>query len=345
MRRSIGPGMGGGGGGSGGGMIKTVHRAVRAGIGGGSEQPFSHSTVTTNTRSSTTTSNSNNQSINNTALFVSSNNNSNNFAPPFYVPVEAPANWGFPADEEFDNWEYIDGSDSESVNGVYDDDNDVFGSVPSKDEVHHAVSSLQEFLEPVSFARLINDQGKYDSYEDGSVETSLGQPASYYKTGSESDWIEPSVQLCNSTSALQVPSLDKVYDAFHLLQTEPSVQRMVISLSSDKAVWDAVMNNEVVRKLRESVNEDKGVTEGADNSVDDSNPVTQVLYWLFANTKDKVIEIVEKITKIVNELVHPMNKDENSVNEGLNSFDKNLRSSFFLTIMVLLIVVVSRSRK
>lgn len=30
---------------------------------------------------------------------------------------------------------------------------------------------------------------------------------------------------------------------------------MVISLSSDKAVWDAVMNNEVVRELRESVNE------------------------------------------------------------------------------------------
>lgn len=27
---------------------------------------------------------------------------------------------------------------------------------------------------------------------------------------------------------------------------------MVISLSSDRAVWDAVMNNEVVRELRES---------------------------------------------------------------------------------------------
>lgn len=27
---------------------------------------------------------------------------------------------------------------------------------------------------------------------------------------------------------------------------------MVVSLSSDKAVWDAVLNNEVVRELRES---------------------------------------------------------------------------------------------
>lgn len=31
------------------------------------------------------------------------------------------------------------------------------------------------------------------------------------------------------------------------------MQRMVISLSSDKAVWDAVLNNEVVRELKESL--------------------------------------------------------------------------------------------
>ncbi|XP_071734474.1 uncharacterized protein [Rutidosis leptorrhynchoides] len=315
MRWSFGPGMGAGGGGE---IIKTVHRA---GIVGGTEQPFSHSTFTTTTRSSTTTSNRNNQSKNNTTLF-------------------APENWGFSANEEFDNWEYIDGSDSESVY----DDIDVFGSVPSEDEVHHAVSSLQRcwFLEPVPFARFINDRRAYGCDED----KILGRSASFYKTESESDWIEPSVQVCNSTSTFQVPSSDKVYDAFHLLQTDPSVQRMVISLSSDKAIWDAVMNNEVVRELRESVNEvDKGATEVADKSGDVSNPVTQILHWIFANTKDKVIEIVEKITKIVNELVHPMNKDENSVNGGLNSFDKNLSSSFFLTIIVLLIVVVGRSHK
>lgn len=33
------------------------------------------------------------------------------------------------------------------------------------------------------------------------------------------------------------------------------VQRMVISLASDNSVWDAVMNNEVVRELRDSVYE------------------------------------------------------------------------------------------
>ncbi|KAI3712577.1 hypothetical protein L1987_71136 [Smallanthus sonchifolius] len=253
----------------------------------------------------------------------------------------SPHKWGFTAaSEEFD-WEYIDdgGSDGDGVKGFYDDV--VFGSVPSQEEVHHAVSSLHEVLEPVSFAQLIKNCRIDD---DDGVETS-SSPTSCHNDGFELDWTEPSMKLCYSTSALQVPSSDKVFDAFHLLQTEPSVQRMVISLSSDKAVWDAVMNNEAVRELRESVKEDKSIYDGLlEDGADDSNPVTQVLRWIFANTKDRVIEIVEKITKVVNELVRPMSKDEKPKG-GLDSFDEKLRSSFFLSIVVLLIVIVSRSGK
>ncbi|PRQ32438.1 hypothetical protein RchiOBHm_Chr5g0046391 [Rosa chinensis] len=60
--------------------------------------------------------------------------------------------------------------------------------------------------------------------------------------------MEPYVYLCNS----QPQGRQRVYEAFSLLQNESSVQRIVVSLSSDRAVWDAVMNNEVVRELRES---------------------------------------------------------------------------------------------
>lgn len=170
---------------------------------------------------------------------------------------------------------------------------------------------------------------------------------------------------------------------------------MVISLSSDKAVWNAVMNNDVVREIREAVTEGlyslvytcwsvydlhfiqrnvlanidhyvllscffenciviilflglsttgKSISEGSEDSVNDTNPVTQLLRWMFVNTKDKVIEVVEKITKIVNELVQHMNKGKTDTN-GVDSFQEKLKSSFFLSIMVLLIVVVSRSRK
>lgn len=93
---------------------------------------------------------------------------------------------------------------------------------------------------------------------------------------------------------------------------------------------------------------DKSIYNGSEESVDESNPVTQVLRWIFINTKERVIEVLEKITKVVNGLIRPMNKDQKPRTDagvGLDSFDEKLRSSFFLSIVVLLIVVVSRSRK
>ncbi|KAJ0746949.1 hypothetical protein HanOQP8_Chr05g0183781 [Helianthus annuus] len=369
MRRSFGPKLGGGG------MMKSVHTTMRTGIGGGaSQESYSHAATRT-------TGNRNHQPINTTLSLHRPS------SPCSYINHPLPDTPAFttsspPNGDEFD-WEYVDGgSDGDSVNGFYDDF--VFGGVPSVQEVNHAVTSLHEVLEPVSFAQLMKHQETYHTDDDAGLEKILSP------TGFELDWREPSMQLCYSTSALQVPRSDKVFDAFHMLQTDPSVQvytllfssgrekyesvfyvvniflvvkwgrdaaccpstfcfdRMVISLSSDKAVWDAVMNNEVVRELRESISEDKSIYDGSEGGVDDSNPVTQVLCWIFANTKDKVIEIVEKITKVVNELLRPTSMDEKpkrDANVGLDSFDEKLRSSFFLSIVVLLIVVVSRSGK
>lgn len=42
-------------------------------------------------------------------------------------------------------------------------------------------------------------------------------------SGSASDWIEPSMHICNS-KLLKSYGSNRVYDAFHLLQTEPSIQ-------------------------------------------------------------------------------------------------------------------------
>ena len=47
-------------------------------------------------------------------------------------------------------------------------------------------------------------------------------PAS--SAGSELDWMEPSACLSNNSKMLQSYGSERVYDAFHLLQTESSVQ-------------------------------------------------------------------------------------------------------------------------
>lgn len=157
------------------------------------------------------------------------------------------------------------------------------------------------------------------------------------------DWFEPSLQLCDS-KGLNPYGPDKVYDAFHLLQTEPSIQRMVVSLSSDKAVWDAVLNNEVVRELQETLSEAEGsASENLDGN--GSKAATSTLSWIFNSTKVKLMEIIEKVTNLVNELLP---KDEKTTRvakggEDVGLFGDKLRTSFMLSIIVLLIVVVNRA--
>ncbi|KAJ0041982.1 hypothetical protein Pint_17192 [Pistacia integerrima] len=115
----------------------------------------------------------------------------------------------------------------------------------------------------------------------------------------ELDWVEPSLHLSNSRM-LQPYGPDRVYDAFHLLQTEPSIQRMVVSLSSDQAVWKAVLNNE-----------GGSGTEGVflcSSLPDDETPTTG-----------------------------------SKTAGATDPFEEKLRTSFLLSVMVLLVVVVTRA--
>nr|XP_043631752.1 uncharacterized protein LOC122603181 [Erigeron canadensis] len=288
MRRSFGP--------MGGGLMNTVHRAVRASSGGhGSPQdPFHHS--------SSTTSHDNYIGINSTNSRPTSSNNlsfsSNHYPSPFssvYHP-NRPNSMSPMNAEEYDDF--------------------VFCTVPSMDEVHHAISSLQHVLDP---------------------------SAGYRESGWELDWIEPSISMSQSRGS------QSVYDAFRLLQTDNSVKRMVMSLSSDKSVWDAVMNNEAVRELRDSIyqaNRSVSGRSGVVESSDSSILVSDILQWILINIKAKVTELVEKTTEIVYKLFQAQRNEKVKGDAAANEpFEKKLQSSFLLTVMVLLVVVVSRASR
>ncbi|KAK1388231.1 hypothetical protein POM88_016409 [Heracleum sosnowskyi] len=67
------------------------------------------------------------------------------------------------------------------------------------------------------------------------------------------DYVAPSFppRVLEPVSYSQLTKDRAAYDSDK--DTEPAIQRMVVALSSDKAVWDAVMNNDVVRELRDSI--------------------------------------------------------------------------------------------
>lgn len=147
LRRSFGSGDGAGN--KGGAMLRSVHRAVRTGgVGGGATQetlsnPTSPPGNTTPPRPSSNIFNKP-KTINTLSVSNSTATASSPFYNPFHVPMSTLASAS--DSSECDEWEYVDSSDvvDEKDVGFYYDENLVLGSVPSVDEVQHAVSSLQQ---------------------------------------------------------------------------------------------------------------------------------------------------------------------------------------------------------
>ncbi|KAH0979122.1 hypothetical protein GBA52_006299 [Prunus armeniaca] len=346
-----------GGGGGGGSMFRAVSRAaVTRSVAGGPpiQEPLSSSnsnSSATNTTTTATTSTSRHTQKPSSSNNLSLSSPSSPFAS-YNLPLSANSGVpSWPSSPHFDDidWVTVDNGsseeDDERRHGFLEDF--VLGPVPSRDEVQNAVSALQQVFSPSSHAQFVRD--KYASelerdVADQITSASAGLVDRVSSVGSELDWMEPSAYLCNS-KMLQPHDSERVYDAFHLLQTESSVQRMVISLSSDRAVWDAVMSNEVVRELRESfyAAEDNS-SQSPDEDADDKNEATNIVKWIFQNTMAKVMEVIEKITKVLGDLIQPPGSEK--VNAGAsNRFEEKLRTSFMLSVVVLLVVVVTRSHK
>ncbi|KAL7258619.1 hypothetical protein ACSBR1_004689 [Camellia fascicularis] len=184
----------------------------------------------------------------------------------------------------------------------------VFGSVPSRTEVQKAMSDLQRFM--------------------------LGFCSPEY------EWLHQILHLYDPRMLKSLGYYGRVDDAFRLLQSEPSVQRMVTSISSDKAVWDAILNNEAVQNLQESLYTAK--EERPQSSSVESDLATLLVNWILDITKAIVLEIIEKFSSLVNKIFQlPEKKEINA--EITDQLDDKLISSLLLSILILLIVVVTRA--
>ncbi|KAK3195130.1 hypothetical protein Dsin_026440 [Dipteronia sinensis] len=182
--------------------------------------------------------------------------------------------------------------------------NSVFGIVPSKFEVENAMTALQNFMHWIS--------------SNGPV----------------------LLEFCDLRTLIP-QRYGRLYDAFRLLQTDSSVKRLVVSLATDKAIWDAVMNNESVRKLHESLyTGEKGIKY--ESSEGEPTLATALLRWILDATKAKIMELIEKFQVLVNEVLGSV-EGERSIEEAGVEIEDKVRSSLLLSIVILLIVVVARA--
>lgn len=79
-------------------------------------------------------------------------------------------------------------------------------------------------------------------------------------------------------------------------------------------------------------------------SSDDSNEATNILRWIVDKTKAKFVEVINKITELMNKLLEPAD-DEKTTAGATDPFKEKLKTSFLLSVVVLLIVVLGRANK
>lgn len=83
-----------------------------------------------------------------------------------------------------------------------------------------------------------------------------------------------------------------------------------------------------------------------ESSVEDSyqsDKTANIVKWIFNNAKEKVLDLFEKLTKLVKLFNLPLDNDTRTAGTP-DPFDQRLRTSFLLSVLVLLIVVVSRAK-
>nr|BAK00842.1 predicted protein [Hordeum vulgare subsp. vulgare] len=251
-------------------------------------------------------------------------------SPPPPSAVSAAASWEsrtLRRDGE-DDWEEVVAAAPGAGDAEVDSDyRVVFWSPPTGDEVRAAFSSIQEVFE-----------GSY--YDVDSDETqkqiallSNSEDSSSSNSSGSDDWVEPAAYVLNST-ALLTREHRNVLDAFRLLQRDPNVQKMVMSLSCDRTVWDAVMNNEAVQEFRRSFQDGKEVNRKG-------NPCgpAAVLKWILADTQAKITEFFDNISKIVSMLFHPQSEEDKP-----DLYNDAVKVSFMLSVFVFIVVAVARTK-
>nr|GLL34471.1 uncharacterized protein LOC109155570 isoform X2 [Ipomoea trifida] len=188
----------------------------------------------------------------------------------------------------------------------------IFGPLPSRTELEKAMSDLRCFMQEISAARR------------------------------ELSW------LCSDHSrTVQSSGFGRLCDAFHMLQTEPSVQKMVLSIACDKAVWDAILNNPAVQDLQGLLSaglhetmqfySSRDEEESPSSSPEKLDIVAVMMKWIM-----DILELIQKLGALAGLIFQPDEDKAMQTSELSGVLEEKIRSSFLLSIVLLLIVVATR---
>jgi hypothetical protein len=157
------------------------------------------------------------------------------------------------------------------------------------------------------------------------------------------DWIEPpALDLATTPKEHGAPS-NAMLEAFHEFQHNPQVQGMVVSLATDKGVWDAVLANQKIQEFRQGFNGFEGSPQvGLKQKKKRSGKNFNIFSRVFWSTKKAFSNFLQSFQDFMTSLFEAADKKELG-NEKTNVFERSVKACMMLAMVVLSIVVFKRS--
>ncbi|KAF8032233.1 hypothetical protein BT93_D1225 [Corymbia citriodora subsp. variegata] len=200
----------------------------------------------------------------------------------------------------------------------------LFASVPTVLEIENAIRALLALWQATSSSGSVEEWARLIGCSDPSISTSSG--------------------------------LGRVQRALYLLQREPAIKNLVISLVLDKNLWSAIMNNQSVKKVQEfllSGGTTRGpvktaVQMGAKDEtgspqicLEEIDLGTNNLRWLLDMLKDKIMDLIEKFKLL---FIAKFQPSQPVTPEAMAELGEKVDLSFLLSVLIILIIVMGRVR-
>jgi len=253
---------------------------------------------------------------------------------------------------DLDDWEFA---------GDEEKDHFVFGSPPTITEVQEATADLRSALRlgvvrsptpklqsprsPLSSVVEFEEESSGTTGIVGDEERERSASSSALVPSSQPDLMEPELAATDVVAQEGAAPSNAMLEAFHQFQHNPQIQGVVLSLATDKAVWEAVLANQKIQEFRHTfVNveaaapEDGGVNLERTRSRKSSNIFSR-LFW---STKKAFLNFIKQFQDFMSSLFEMADKKVIG-NEKGNVFERSLKACMMLAVVVLAIVVFKRS--
>ncbi|KAF8032232.1 hypothetical protein BT93_D1225 [Corymbia citriodora subsp. variegata] len=183
----------------------------------------------------------------------------------------------------------------------------LFASVPTVLEIENAIRALLALWQATSSSGSVEEWARLIGCSDPSISTSSG--------------------------------LGRVQRALYLLQREPAIKNLVISLVLDKNLWSAIMNNQSVKKVQEFLLSDE--TGSPQICLEEIDLGTNNLRWLLDMLKDKIMDLIEKFKLL---FIAKFQPSQPVTPEAMAELGEKVDLSFLLSVLIILIIVMGRVR-